>query len=304
MYAVFLHILAAALWLGTAVTLPFWGNRMKRADHLHTVLGIMDTVFVLKVVFVMGGLVLTGITGMVLMERAGLPYLSLDPGLSWLTLSQLTYVVILLNSCLILYLMAMGRRGRRSYFRYVPPLGYNNIALILLVYLQMTVKPAWATQPWLFFLPLVLLIGIDLLYVRARIRHWRTIRRMPAEAFAELYFGLLREEDMTELLRLFHDDAEFHDPFATGPVIGIKAIERFFQSLGEQFEHIEIIPRQVSGDTETITTRWEAVGTTKNGVPMPSLLGTNTMKRIKGRIKSVHIDFDLADLPQVMRVSV
>ena len=304
MYAVFLHVIAAALWFGTAVTLPFWGNRMKRADHLDTVLGIMDTVFVLKCTFIMGGLVLTLFTGIALMERAALPYLPLDPSLSWLTLSQLIYLVIFVNSCLILYLMTMGRKGRRSYFRYVPPLGYNNIALILLVYLQMTVKPAWETQLWVFFLPLALLVTLDLFFVRSRIRHWGAIRRMPAEAFAELYFGLLREEDMTEFFRLFHDDAEFHDPFATGPVIGIMAIERFFQRLGEQFEDIEIIPRKVSGNTQTIVTHWEAVGTTKNGVPMASLLGTNTMQRLKGRIKSVHIDFDPADLPQVVRVSV
>jgi hypothetical protein len=252
----------------------------------------------------MGGLLLTLFTGIALMERAGLPYLSMDPGLSWLTISQLAYAVIFVNSCLILYLMAMGRKGRRSYFRYVPPIGYNNIALILLVYLQMTVRPAWDAQLWAFFLPLGLLLTLDLLYVRGRIQRWNVIRDMPAEAFAELYFGLLRDEDMTEFFRLFRDDAEFHDPFATGPVIGIKAIERFFQTLGEQFEHIEIIPRKITGDPETIVTRWEAIGTTKNGVAMKSLLGTNTIKRIKGKIKSVHIDFNLADLPQVVRVSV
>jgi len=304
MYAVFLHILAAALWLGTAVTLPFWGNRMKRAEHLDTVLGIMDTVFVLKCTFIMGGLLLTLFTGIALTQRAGLPYLSLEPGFSWLTLSQLVSIVIFLNSSLILYLMAMGRKGRRSYFRPVPPLGYNNIALILLVYLQMTVKPTWDAQLWVFVLPVGLLITVDLLYLWGRARHWSAIRDMSAEAFAKLYFGLLKDEDMTEFFRLFHDDAEFRDPFATGPVKGIKAIERFFQTLGEQFEDIEIIPREVTGDSQTITTRWEAVGRTKNGSPMPSLFGTNTIKRIKGRIKSVHIDFDLSDLPQVVRVSV
>jgi len=55
----FLHVLTSAVWLGTAATLPFWGNRMNRADNLDMVLGISNTVFALKIFFIMGGLVLT-----------------------------------------------------------------------------------------------------------------------------------------------------------------------------------------------------------------------------------------------------
>jgi hypothetical protein len=277
---------------------------MNRAEHLDTVLGIMDTVYVLKWAFIMSGLVVTLITGIALTNMKGMPYFSLDEQWSWLTLSQATYVVIFINSFVILYLMTMGRRGRRSYFRYVPLLGYNNIALIGLVYIQMTAKPQWDMQIWVYALPLALLLSADIGYAWSRWRRLRAIRNMEPQEFAKLYFGLLKEEDMTEFFRLFRDDAEFYDPFATGPVRGMKALERFFQTLGEQFETIEIIPRKVTGDKEQITTEWEAVGVTKNGVPMKSLKGTNTMRRIKGKIKSVHIDFKLEDLPPVVRVAV
>lgn len=299
-----LHVIGGAIWFGTAVTLPFWGNRMNRADHLSTVLGVMDTVYLLKIVYIMGGLVITLGSGLMLAAQANLLAWSYGPELSWLAIAQWTSLVIFINSCVLLYLMTQGRIGRRSYFRYVPPIGYNNIFLILLIYLQMTLHPSWDEQPYFFAVPIVVLCLADIAYITKRLLNAHRLKRMPAQQFAQMYFRLLKEENMTELFRLFHDDAEFHDPFATGPVRGIKAIERFFQELGEQFMHIEITPVRIMGDTQRVQTEWVAHGVTKNGVTMARLAGTNVMRRLNGKIKRVDINFDLAELPQVTLVSV
>lgn len=299
-----IHVIGAAIWFGTAVTLPFWGNRMNRADHLSTVLGILDTVYLLKLNFIMGGLVVTLGSGFLLAAQADLLAWSYAPELSWLAVAQWTSLVIFINSWVLLYLMTQGRRGRRSYLRYVPPIGYNNIFLILLIYVQMTLRPAWDMQAYFFFAPIAVLCFADIVYVFSRWRTTYRLRRMPAQVFAQMYFRLLKEENMTELFRLFHDDAEFHDPFATGPIRGIKAIERFFQELGEQFTHIEITPVTITGDTKHIQTEWLARGLTKNGQKMERLVGTNIMRRLNGKIKRVDINFDPADLPQVTLVSV
>lgn len=299
-----LHVISAAIWFGTAMTLPFWGNRMNRAGHLDTVLGVMDTVYLLKVVYIMGGLTLTLGSGVWLTLQLNWPFFSADPGYRWLTLSQGLSLLILFNSCVLLVLMTLGRKGRRSLFRAVPAIGYNNIALILLVYLQMTLRPLPEQQWYLAYLPLLLLLLADLLFIGRRLAAVQRLRRMSPQQFIDLYFNLMREERMTELFRLFRDDAVFNDPFATGPVRGIKAIERFFQSLGEQFEHIEIRPLVVSGDRTTIDTQWVANGLTKNGQPLQKLVGTNRMQRRGGKIQQVDIDFNLGDLPPVMRVAV
>lgn len=299
----FLHVFGASVWFGTAVTLPFWGRRMNRASHLQVVLDIMDTVYLLKCVFIMGGLLLTLTTGVLLTERMGWPYLALSGPMSWLGVSQLLALVVAINSFVLLYLMTWGRWGRRSYFRYVPAIGYNNIALITLVLIQMAVKPS-ADQQAVLLAPLGFLVCADLVFIMRRVAAGRRLRAMPAQEFADHYFKLLREERMTDFFRLFRDDALFVDPFALAPVWGIKAIERFFQDLGEQFEDIEINPVTVSGDGETIRIQWEAHGVTKNGIPMSGLTGSNVMERVRGKIKSVNIDFDLSRLPPVRRVSV
>jgi uncharacterized membrane protein len=298
------HVICAAIWFGTAMTLPFWGNRMNRAGHLDTVLGVMDTVYLLKVVYIMGGLTLTLGSGVWLTLRLGWPFFSAEPAYHWLTMSQGLSLPILFNSCVLLVLMTLGRKGRRSLFRAVPVIGYNNIALILLVYLQMILRPLPEQQWYLLYLPLTLLLLADLLFIGLRLTTLQRLRRMSPQQFIDLYFNLLREERMAELFRLFRDDAVFNDPFATGPVRGIKAIERFFQSLGEQFEHIEIRPLEVNGDRTTIHTQWVANGLTKNGQPLHQLIGSNRMQRHNGKIRQVDIDFDLGELPSVTRVSV
>lgn len=299
-----IHVIGGALWFGTAATLPFWGNRMNRADHLNTVLGILDTVYLLKLVFIMGGLLLTLGSGLLLASQSGLLAWSYEPALSWLATAQWTSLVIFINSWVLLYLMTRGRNGRRSYLRYVPPIGYNNLFLILLLYVQMTLRPSADQQIFFFWGPIAALCCADIAFGLKRWLSLRRLRRMSAQAFAQLYFRLLKEENMTELFRLFHDDAEFHDPFATGPVCGIKSIEIFFQKLGEQFEHIEITPVKISGDTQRVETNWLARGLTKNGQAMNQLAGTNVMQRLNGKIKRVDIKFDPADLPQVCLVSV
>jgi uncharacterized membrane protein/ketosteroid isomerase-like protein len=304
MILVALHVIGGAIWFGTAATLPFWGNRMNRADHLSTVLGVMDTVYLLKLVYIMGGLFVTLGTGLTLAAQANLLAWSYGPELSWLAIAQWTSLLIFVNSCVLLYLMTRGRSGRRSHFRYVPPIGYNNIFLILLIYLQMTLRPSWDQQPYFFFGPIAVLFLVDIAYIIKRLVSVSKLKGMPAQEFAQMYFRLLKEENMTELFRLFHDDAEFHDPFATGPVRGIKSIERFFQELGEQFMHIEISTVQISGDTQRVRTEWVAHGLTKNGEKMERLAGTNVMRRVNGKIKRVDIDFDVADLPQVKLVTV
>lgn len=301
---IFLHVLGTSLWLGAAATLPFWGNRMNRASHLQVVLDIMDTMFILKCLFIMGGLTLTLVTGVLITNEMGLPYFVVTGSMGWLGVSQIVAVVIALDSCVLLYLIAHGRLGRRSYFRYVPAIGYNNIALILLVLIQMTVKPDANRQLYLLIVPLSLLLLADFVFILRRVFAIRRLRAMSAQEFASYYFRLLKEEKMTDFFRLFRDDAEFIDPFALAPVRGIKAIERFFQQLGEQFDEIEISPVKITGDSNTISTQWEACGVTKNGVSMTKLCGTNVMRRTHGKIQSVQIDFNLAELPPVQRVAI
>lgn len=300
----FAHVLGAAIWFGTALTFPFWGRSINRASRLETVLDISDRVFQLKLLLVMGGLAITLVSGILLTLKMGYPFFSFQDPFAWLGTAQVLVVFITLVSCLILYLMIQGLRGRRSRFRYVPPLGYNNIALIALVYMEMTLRPA-ATEQWAWLgLPLVLLVAADLIYARHLYRRIQRLRSLSPEQFVGRYFQLLRDEDMTWFFRMFHDDAEFHDPFATGPVRGLKAIERFFQSLGDQFEDIDILPRRVLGQGNRIVTEWTANGITRNGAEMQDLQGVNVMELERGKIRRIDIFFDSRQLPPVTRVSV
>lgn len=300
----FLHVLACALWLGTAVTLPFWGNRMNRADHLHTVLAIIDTVFILKVVFIMGGLLATVATGALLMGQYGYLDLPLSLYPDWLTVSLSIVTVIFINSWIILFLLLAGRRGRRSWMRVVPPIGYTNIGLIAVVVFLMVVKPEAVLLRDSLVSSLGLILIANLINLGVKFLQRRQLLRMSPREFAETYFGLMNDEKMVDLLKLFRDDAKFNDPFATGPVKGILAIERFFQRLGDQFDHIKIRPRAVSGTKDDLLIEWEAQGVTQNGSMMEGLRGTNNMKRRNGKIARVDIDFQLDDLPQIQRVSV
>lgn len=300
----FIHILSSALWLGSAATLPFWGNRMNRADHLNTVLSIIDTIFILKCVLIMGGLIATLTTGVLLLEQLGLLLLPLDQTPEWLLSALVISLIILVNSCVIFYFMIVGRRGKRSLMRLVPPIGYTNIGLISFVFYLMAVKPVdrelYATL--LIIISLILIANLINIMVRTSI--WMKIKNMSAKEFADFYFKLLNEEKMTDLFKLFHDDAKFIDPFATGPIIGILAIERFFQQLGDQFDTIKIIPQKVTGSPENLLIHWEAQGITKNGITMNNLSGTNNMKRRNGKIFHVDINFSLDDLPQIQRVTI
>ena len=277
---------------------------MNRASHLQVVLDIIDTVYLLKCALIMGGLVITLATGILLTNRLGLPYFVISGSQGWLGVSQLLAVIIAVNSVVLLYLMTLGRSGHRSYFRYVPAVGYNNIALISLVFIQMTVKPSGSEQAYAIGLPLFLLIAADVAYIRSRVKAARHLLEMSPQEFSTNYFRLLKEENMTEFFRLFRDDAEFYDPFALGPVIGIRAIQDFFQKLGDQFEEIDIQPTSITGDRDTISTEWVAKGVTKNGAIMAGLTGSNVMRRVSGKIKSIHIEFDLAKLPPISRVPV
>ena len=126
---------------------------------------------------------------------------------------------------------------------------------------------------------------------------------MTSDEFAEHYFGLLNDENMAQLFKLFDDKAEFYDPFATQPVIGILAVEQFFQKLGDQYDTIKIKPIKVEGPADDIMIHWEANGVTQNGSQMKGLKGTNNMKRKNGIIYRVDINFDLADLPPIQRVT-
>jgi len=303
LFAKLLHILASGIWLGTAMTLPFWGNRINRADNLPMVLGIGDTVFLLKNIFIMGGLAVTLLTGIYLTQAAGYGYFAFDGPLSWLGYSQLLFLVIAFNSVLILYLMIRGRQGRRSHFRWVPPIGYNNIALIILLFAQMTLRPGAEDQALYLGLPLLAILLADAGYFLRRRRLVRRIRALSPQDFVQRYFDLLEREDMTNFFRQFRDDAEFHDPFATHPVIGLKNIEKFFQQLGDQFEHISIKPEQVYGTPERMVTVWTASGTTKNGERFAPFSGVNMMERVRGKISKVQIHFDPRQLPRVTRVT-
>lgn len=297
-----LHVLGASVWFGTAATLPFWGNRMNRATHLQVVLDIIETVYLLKCLLIMGGLTLTLVTGVILTQQMGWPFFDFSGPMFWLAVSQTLAVIIAFNSCVLLYLMTWGRAGRRSHFRYVPAIGYNNVALIAMVMTQMVMKPALEEEWLLLFTPLAMLLLADALYVAFRLVTIRKLRNMSAKEFASYYFDLLREEKMTDFFRLFRDDIVFNDPFATGPIRGIKALERFFQELGDQFHDIDITPVRVEGDGKEIRIQWEARGVTKNGIVMSPLNGTNVMQRVRGKIKNIDIDFDLSKLPPIQRV--
>jgi len=295
----FFHIVASALWIGVAVSFPFWGNRMKRADNLPMVLGIGDTLFILKNVFIMGGLTITAVSGIYLTSQQSLPFFDFGEPFLWLALSQTLFVLITINSCTILAFMILARRGRRWFYRFIPTLGYNNIALILLVYIQMVSRPTMEQQWLALVIPVSLIVVANGIFMLHRSRITDKLKQMTPGEFAQHYFHLLNTENMYELLRLFHDDAVIVDPFATKPVKGLKAIEKFFQFLGDQFDTIRIEPETVDGDRNQLTIRWKASGTTKNGLPMESLLGTNTMSRQGTRISKMAIDFDVKDLPQL-----
>jgi len=301
---VFIHVLSSAIWLGTAATLPFWGNRMNRADHLHTVLGIIETVFLLKCVFIMGGLVATISSGLLLASNYGFSLLhwSLNP--NWINAALLISLLIFVNSWIIFFFLLIGRRGKRSLMRIVPAFGYTNIGLIVTVLYLMVAKPDNQTTLNHSIFALAIIGLANLVNIGVKLRRAIRISNMQPEEFVEMYFGLLNAEKMTDLLKLFRDDAAFNDPFAVGPVKGILEIEQFFQKLGDQFDTITISPRKVSGEKNRILIEWEANGVTQNGVPMPSLMGTNAMQRNKGKIYQVDIDFNLDDLPTIQRVSV
>lgn len=300
----YIHVISAALWLGTAATLPFWGNRMNRADHLHTVLTIIDTVFTLKVVFIMGGLLTTLGTGAMLMSQYGYAEVALSALPDWLQAALVLSAIIFVDSWVIFYLLVVGRRGRRSWMRAVPPIGYTNIGLIALVIYLMVVKPGGDVLQSGLIGALAIILLANLVNLLVKYLRRRRLRTMAPKRFVETYFDLLNEEKLTDLLKLFRDDAIFFDPFATAPVEGILAIEQFFQKLGDQFDSIRIEPQDVSGTAEDLVIRWEANGVTRNGVKMYALKGTNNMKRKNGKICRVDIDFDLADLPQIQRVVV
>ena len=296
----FIHIVSAAIWLGTAITLPFWGNRANRADHLHTVLGIIDTVFILKCVFIMGGLASTLFTGWLLATEYQL--INNHPPM-WLSVALTISLVIAVNSTVIFYFLWIGRKGKRSLMRLVPPIGYSNIALIILVYFLMVYKPAEQTA----LLAAAWVVGLVLLAnainITVKVTKLNKLKNMSPVEYADNYFALLNAEKMTDLLKLFRDDAKFIDPFATGPIYGILAIEQFFQKLGDQFDTIKMLPEKVEGSCKHFTIHWVAQGTTQNGEQMPALRGTNKMTRINGKISTVLIDFDLEQLPQVQLVN-
>ncbi|WP_016957395.1 nuclear transport factor 2 family protein [Catenovulum agarivorans] len=296
----FIHIVSAAIWLGTAITLPFWGNRANRADHLHTVLGIIDTVFILKCVFIMGGLFITLLTGWLLATEYQL-ITNIPP--TWLSAALAVSLIIALNSCIIFYFLWIGRKGKRSLMRLVPPVGYSNIALIILVYFLMIYKPveqtAFTTVTWVIALVLL----ANAINITVKLTKLNKLKNMSPSEYADNYFALLNAEKMTDLLKLFKDDAMFIDPFATGPIQGILAIEQFFQKLGDQFDSIKMHPEKVVGSNKQFTIHWVAQGVTQNGEQMPALRGTNLMTRLNGKISTVLIDFDLTQLPQVQLVN-
>lgn len=298
----FIHVLSCAIWLGTAMTLPFWGNRMNRADHLHTVLGIIETVFLLKCVFIMGGLIATLTSGMLLATSYGISLTDYSVNPNWINIGLLVSAIIFINSWAIFFFLLLGRKGKRSLMRIVPPIGYTNIGLIITVIYLMVVKPDDKTATSHTLIAVSFICIANAINILAKWIRYIRIRKMSPQEFANMYFGLLNEEKMTDLLKLFRDDAIFLDPFATGPVKGILAIEQFFQKLGDQFSTINISPRKVSGKPEDLYIEWEANGTTQNGVEMRNLQGTNNMKRKNGKIFKVDINFSLEDLPTIQRV--
>lgn len=299
----FFHVLSFALWLGAAATLPFWGNRMNRADHLHTVLGIIDTVFLIKCVFIMGGLMMTLITGFMLASSYGFDGL-FDSAPEWLQLSAIISAIIFINSWIIFFFLLYGRRGHRTLMRTVPPIGYTNIFLIILVACLMVKKPAGSQLYWLAGLWVAAIVIANLINIVIKLIRLKRLTTMPGKDYVENYFSLMNAEKMTDMLKLFNDRIVFNDPFANGPVQGILQLEKFFQKLGDQFETIKILPKKVDQQGEHILIQWEANGTTQNGEPLVGLKGTNKMTRINGKIAKVDIDFDTAQLPRVQLVDV
>lgn len=238
------------------------------------------------------------------MEQYGYFDLPLSQYPGWLTVSLFIVTLIFINSWIILFLLMAGRRGRRSWMRVVPPIGYTNIGLIAVVVFLMVVKPGAVLLRDSLIPALSLILIANLINFGVKFLQRQQLLRMSPREFAETYFGLMNDEKMVDLLKLFRDDAQFNDPFATGPVKGILAIERFFQRLGDQFDNIKIRPRTVSGTGDDLVIEWEARGVTQNGSKMEGLTGTNSMKRRNGKIARVDIDFQLDDLPQIQRVSV
>ncbi|NQZ07707.1 MAG: nuclear transport factor 2 family protein [Algicola sp.] len=300
---IFIHVLSACLWLGTATTLPFWGKKMNEADHLHTVLGIVETVFKLKVVLIMGGLMSTLITGFMLVNQYYGSFIAPRDTVEWLFVGQLFSLYIFCSSWLIFYFLVVGRKGKRSLMRIVPTFGYTNVGLIAIVVYLMVVKPAVGTVWGSISIALGIIIFLNIVNVVVKFNKKSRLKSMSSDEFAAHYFGLLNDENMAQLFKLFDDNAEFYDPFATQPVIGILAVEQFFQKLGDQYDTIKIKPIKVEGPADDIMIHWEANGVTQNGSQMTGLKGTNNMKRKNGIIYRVDINFDLADLPPIQRVT-
>ncbi len=299
----FFHILFFALWLGAAATLPFWGNRMNRADHLHTVLGIVDTVFLLKCIFIMGGLMITLATGFMLAHNYEIDFSS-GKTPDWLQFSIYISALIFINSWIIFFFLFYGRRGHRTLMRTVPPIGYTNIFLIILVALLMVKKPSGSDLYQITGLWISLIVIANLINLIAKTLRRNRLSTMSGQDYVANYFGLMNAEKMTDMLKLFDDKIIFNDPFATGSVNGILQLEKFFQKLGDQFETIKIEPKNVEQKEDHIFIQWEANGVTQNGEPLVALRGTNKMARVNGKIARVDIDFDLAQLPKVQLVNV
>lgn len=250
----------------------------------------------------MSGLIVTLGTGLMMANHLGFS-LDLTQNPQWLGMSELLAAVIFINSWIIFFFIYLGRKGKRTLMRIVPPIGYTNIALIGFVMMLMVKKPVNDVGfTALIFLGAVLLANAVNIVVKVSKRY--RIRKMSPQEFANLYFGLLNDEKMTDLFKLFDDKTEFNDPFATGPIKGILMLEKFFQALGDQFDNIKMYPRRVSGTPDKLLIEWEAVGVTKNGIKMDSLNGTNNMTRKNGKIVKVDIEFDTAKLPPVQLVSV
>ncbi|MEJ2419274.1 MAG: nuclear transport factor 2 family protein [Exilibacterium sp.] len=276
---------------------------MNRADHFHTVLGIIETVFLLKCLFIMGGMIATISTGLLLASTYGFSLTDWSQNSNWINAALVLSFIIFTNSWIIFYFLLVGRRGKRSLMRIVPPFGYTNIGLIVTVIYLMATKPDDQAAIGHTAMAVLLIALANITNIAVKLRRARRIRNMSPEDFAALYFGLLNAEKMTDLLKLFRDDAEFLDPFATAPVRGILAIENFFQKLGDQFDSIKILPKKVSGEKDHLLIEWEANGITQNGGTLKNLVGTNSMQRSNGKISRVNIDFNLDDLPTIQRVA-
>lgn len=303
----FMHVLCASIWFGSAFTFPFWGKRLKSVDNVDMALGISDTVFFIKVSLVMGGLTGTIFSGVALMRELSLPLVSPTSGeLNWLGVSAIFCVVIAINSCLIFYLMWKGRLGKRSHYRYVPCVGYNNLGLISIVIGQMTLKPTGGFGASSIAYPLIAILAANSVFWFFELRKRHRLATMSAQEYATSYFSYLRDENMYEVLRLLEDSVCMTDPMSHNEIKGIVEIEQFFQFLNDQFETLTITPDEIectpiSARTQMIRTSWTASGMTRNGSSVQQLKGTNTMIRNLRKISRMDIDFALEDLPRVNR---